>query len=188
LIEILSFRRVFEVERRIYAVDRLHLNPTGIPVRGCVYALCLLSIGLVLDRLTPIVGLLPAYIRDVAVPLAGATLLTMVRLEGRTFHLSAWSAFRLLSSPRRLSGLVNRSRVGYRWCPPPLLVLPDGSEGRVRRLSYSGPGEVRVTVAHRPPDGRLHLRELAATRRPARGAVFVLAPRASLRTVPARRR
>jgi hypothetical protein len=32
--EIRSFRRVFDLERRIYRVDRLRLNPGGIPVRG----------------------------------------------------------------------------------------------------------------------------------------------------------
>ena len=38
-IEIRSYRAVFDLERRIYRVDRLRLNPGGVPVRGVVYCL-----------------------------------------------------------------------------------------------------------------------------------------------------
>ncbi len=34
MMEIRSYRRVFDLERRIYQVDRLRLNPSGVPVRG----------------------------------------------------------------------------------------------------------------------------------------------------------
>ena len=34
LMEVRSYRRVFDLERRIYRVDRLRLNPGGVPVRG----------------------------------------------------------------------------------------------------------------------------------------------------------
>ena len=40
--EIRSYRRVFDLERRIYRVDRLRLNPGGVPVRGVVYFLVIL--------------------------------------------------------------------------------------------------------------------------------------------------
>ena len=37
MMEIRSYRRVFDLERRVYSVDRLRLNPSGVPVRGIVY-------------------------------------------------------------------------------------------------------------------------------------------------------
>ena len=36
-----SYRRVFDLERRIYRVTRIRLNPGGIPIRGVVYLLAL---------------------------------------------------------------------------------------------------------------------------------------------------
>ena len=39
MIEIRSFRRVFDLERRVYSVDRFRLNPAGVPVRGILYLL-----------------------------------------------------------------------------------------------------------------------------------------------------
>ena len=41
--EIRSYRAVFDLERRIYRIDRLRLNPAGVPVRGIVYFLALLA-------------------------------------------------------------------------------------------------------------------------------------------------
>ena len=41
--EIRSYRAVFDLERRIYRVDRMRLNPAGVPVRGIVYFLALLA-------------------------------------------------------------------------------------------------------------------------------------------------
>ncbi len=44
MIEIRSYRRVFDLERRIYSVDQLRLNPGGVPVRGVLYFLALLAL------------------------------------------------------------------------------------------------------------------------------------------------
>jgi hypothetical protein len=66
------------------------------------------------------------------------------------------------------------------------LVLPDGSDSRLRRLRYSGPGAVLVSVAHeRKVTGggalellgrrpRLDLRESPSARAPTPGQVIVL--------------
>ncbi len=54
MIEIRSYRAVFDLERRIYRVDQLRLNPGGIPVRGVVYFLAILA-GYV-DRRRPAAG------------------------------------------------------------------------------------------------------------------------------------
>jgi hypothetical protein len=146
-IEIRSYRAVFDLERRIYRVDRLRLNPGGVPVRGVVYCLAILAC-LALAGALPLVGTavraLPWYVRDLLLPAGLAALLTMIRVEGRPFHLAAAALLRHLLGLHQLAGLrpVPTGRV---WRPEELLILPDGSNQHVRRLRYSGPGAVRVT-------------------------------------------
>jgi hypothetical protein len=160
-IEIRSYRAVFDLERRIYRVDRLRLNPGGVPVRGVVYCLAILAC-LALAGTLPLLGTavrgLPWYLRDLLLPAGLAALLTMIRVEGRPFHLAATALLRHLFGPHQLVGLVpvGGSLVmppgrfgeapGQVWCPEDLLLLPDGSDPRPRRLRYSGPGAVRMTA------------------------------------------
>jgi hypothetical protein len=159
-IEIRSYRAVFDLERRIYRVDRLRLNPGGVPVRGVVYCLAILACLALAGRL-PLLGTavraLPWYLRDLLLPAGLAALLTMIRVEGRPFHLAAAALLRHLFGPHQLAGLlpaggslgVSRGRRGAApgqvWRPEELLLLPDGSDRRPRRLRYSGPGAVRMT-------------------------------------------
>jgi hypothetical protein len=149
--EIRSYRRVFDLERRIYRIDRLRLNPGGVPVRGVVYFLAILLAALVARRLPllEIVARLPPwYLGDLAIPAASAALLTMIRVEGRPFHLAALALARYGTGPRRLAGAHRSTGPAGRWYPDEILLLPDGSDGRMRRLRYTGPGAVRVGVQH----------------------------------------
>jgi hypothetical protein len=200
VIEIRSYRRVFDLERRIYSVDQLRLNPGGVPVRGVVYFLAMLLAGLVageLPLLGAVVTKLPWYLRDIAAPAAGATVLSAIRLEGRTFHLAAHALVRYWIGPRRLAGGRRCAPAGAVWWPQELLVLPDGSDGRLRGLRYTGPGAVLVSIEHERR-GRATERGSSATARPGlrpaltiaqpagaraleRGKVIALGPRARLR-------
>jgi hypothetical protein len=202
VIEIRSYRAVFDLERRIYRVDRLRLNPGGIPVRGVVYFLAILLATLIaggLPLVGELAGALPWYARDLALPLASATVLSAIRIEGRPFHLAAYALLRYRAGPRRLSGLLRCPGVapGERWRPEEIVLLPDGSDGAVRRLRYTGPGAVLVMTAHervergRGPLGRLGrdrsltLRTPAMGRAPSGGQVIALAPGARLDVCPA---
>jgi hypothetical protein len=152
-IEIRSFRSVFDLERRIYRLDKLRLNPSGVPIRGVAYliglAACMLLLGSV-----PFVGallrLLPWYVHYAALPCSGAALLTSVRVEGRPFHLAGLALARYVLSPRHLNGLqpCSFARDCSRWYPPELLILPDGSDSHLRRVRFVGPGAALVAVAH----------------------------------------
>ncbi len=193
--QIRSYRRVFDLERRIYRVDRVRLNPGGVPVRGIVYVVALLVPALISTRL-PLIGTvataLPLYVRDLALPALLGAMLAMVRVEGRPFHLAIRAVLRCAAGPTRIVGLSRSERAPRRggpriWRPEPLLMIPDGSDARLRRLRYRGPGAVLVKVAHerrvrrgplvalglRP---RLALRGLPAAARPERGEVIVLGP------------
>jgi hypothetical protein len=203
--EIRSYRRVFELERRLYRIDRLRLNPGGVPVRGIVYFLALLSAVLVAGSL-PLVGAfaraIPWYMRDLAVPAASATLLSVIRVEGRPFHLAGAALVRYRLGPRRLAGLRPSVPTGERWWPSDIVLLPDGGERRLRRLRYTGPGAVLVTVEHeracrtaergpmplarilRRPD--LTLRELPEGRLLSHAQVISLEPEARLLVRPRR--
>jgi hypothetical protein len=156
--EIRSYRRVFELERRLYRVDRLRLNPGGVPIRGVVYFLVLLSACVVAGAI-PVLGAaaraMPWYLRDLALPGATAVLLCVIRIEGRPFHLAAHAVVRYRLGPRHLAGVRPCRPRGHRWWPDDLLVLPDGSDGRMRRLRYSGPGAVLVGIEHSRTGGRV---------------------------------
>jgi hypothetical protein len=193
--EIRSYRCVFDLERRLYRIDRLRLNPAGVPVRGIVYFLTLLGTVLLVGAL-PLVGLLvrmlPWYLREVGIPAACAALLTLIKIEGRPFHLAALALVRYGVGPRQLSGLRPSRSADRHWRLDELVVLADGSDPRLRRLRYSGPGTVLVSAAHvrssrrrglvrslmRRPDMRLTA--LPAKPRPAKGQVIALTDGARL--------
>jgi hypothetical protein len=148
-IEICSYRAVFDLERRIYRIDRLRLNPSGVPVRGIVYFLAILAAALSVSRL-PLIGLpvklVPWYLADLLLPGAMAAFLAVVKVEGRPFHLFALALLRYATRGHELAGMAT-SR-GTVWELDELVMLVDGSDSRMRGLRYSGPGAVRVGVAH----------------------------------------
>lgn len=194
MMEIRSYRAVFDLERRIYRVDQLRLNPGGIPVRGVVYFLAILLASLIAGSLPLVgaaIGALPWYLRDLALPVASATVLSVIRIEGRPFHLAAYALLRYRAGPRRLAGIRPCDASGQRWHPQEILLLPDGSDGEMRRLRYTGPGAVLITAAHERSDrgrgrwglgqGRsLTVRELPGGGALGSGQVIALAPGARL--------
>jgi hypothetical protein len=201
--EIRSYRRVFDLERRVYSVDRLRLNPGGVPVRGVVYFLAIVLAGLIAARL-PLLGTmamaLPWYLRDIALPGAGATVLSVIRVEGRTFHVAVHALLRYGCGARLLSGAHRRASRGQRWQLGEIVLLPDGSDSRMRALSYTGPGAVLVALehrrsgravehgsrglAHRGVRARLTLRQVPRAGLLEPGEVISLSPRVRLRVRP----
>jgi hypothetical protein len=184
--EIRSYRRVFDLERRIYRVDRLRLNPGGVPVRGVLYFLAILSATLVAGRL-PLLHVLgtavPWYVRNLALPAASATVLTVIRIEGRTFHLAAHALVRYRQGPRWLVGVGRANAPGERWYPSEIVLLPDGSDSRMRRLRYVGPGAVLVATEHACAGRKLGGRSLCIGRcRRARVTLRELPGRRALRS------
>ena len=150
-LEVRSFRSVFALERRIYRIDTLRLNPSGIPLRGIGYAAVLVAAAVIAGALPPTAWLdplIPWYVRDLGAPLAGATLLGAIRVEARPVHTAALALLGHALTRRRLSALVPLPRCGTRWRPPPVIWIPDGSDARFRSLRYRGPGAVLVCHPH----------------------------------------
>lgn len=189
--EIRSYRNVFALERRIYRVENVRLNPAGVPIRGIVYFVALASCALIGSRLPPVRALaqaLPWYMRDIALPGLLASLLTIVRIEGRPAHLAGLALLRYATGPRELAGLRPRGSADRRFRLDELLVLADGSDSRLRRLRYTGAGAVLVRVAHVRAEWRtgpvrrlarrpsITIRELPGRRAPERGQVIALGP------------
>lgn len=118
-LEIRSYRQVFAFERRLYRIEGLRLNPTGVPLRGIACFLAFACVGLLLARL-PLVGgamaTVPWYLREVAMPALAALLIATVRLEGRPLHIAAASLIRWQLGARDLVGLSAQSR--FRKRPP----------------------------------------------------------------------
>jgi hypothetical protein len=150
-IEVRSYRTVFDLDRRLYRIDRVRLNPGGVPVRGIVYGVVLSAVVAVVAAL-PLLGwplrALPWPARHLVLPTVIAAALTVVRLDGRPCHVALRSLVALAVGPRRLDGWERVPRATERWCPPDLVVIPDGSEPGLRRACFHGPGAVVVGVAH----------------------------------------
>lgn len=153
-IAIHSYRAVFDLERRIYRVDTLRLNPAGVPLRGILYAAGLALAALALSRMGPLgwpLRALPWYARLLLVPALGGAALCVIRLEGRTFHLAVTALLRYSVSSRLLCALATprAPAPGATWSPGELVAICDGSGPALRRLRYRGPGRVLVRVGHR---------------------------------------
>ena len=153
-IEVRSYRTVFDLERRLYRIDRLRLNPGGVPVRGIVYGVVLTVVVAVLAAL-PLLGwplrALPWPARHLLLPTLLAAALTVVRVDGRPCHVALRSLIELAVGPRRVDAWERVPRSAERWRPPDLVVIPDGSECR------SAP-----SVLPRPRCGRRQRRARAA--------------------------
>src|SRR5215212_7290894 len=106
-----SYRRVFEVDRRIYRVDRWALPvPGGVPLRAVGYfaaaLLAMIAAG-ALPGTSELAGALSAPIRFVVLPLAVAVLGTQAAPDGRAAHRFAWDWLRLrVRAQRRSAGRV----------------------------------------------------------------------------------
>jgi hypothetical protein len=150
-VEVRSYRTVFDLERRLYRIDRVRLNPGGVPVRGVVYGVVLTVVVAVLAGL-PVLGwplrALPWPARHLLLPTVLAAALTVVRVDGRPCHVALRSLFELAVGPRRVDAWERVPRAAARWRPPDLVVIPDGSEAGLRRACFRGPGAVVVGVAH----------------------------------------
>jgi hypothetical protein len=150
-VEVRSFRSVFALERRIYQIDTLRLNPGGIPLCGIVYTVALVAISVVAGRLPGLswfAAPVPWYFRYIAFPAGVGGLLTLVRIEGRPFHTAAIALVAHRVAPQQLNGSRANARPGTIWRPPPILCLADGSGSEPRMMRYTGPGAVLVSFPH----------------------------------------
>jgi hypothetical protein len=132
-----------------------------------------------------IVQAMPWYVRDLLLPGLAAAVLTVVEIEGRPSHLAAFALLRYGIAARQLAGLRAYRESDRRWRMHELLVLPDGSDSRLRRLRYTGPGTVLVSAAHvraewdrglprGPGRASVTIGPLYGRRRPARGRALAL--------------
>jgi len=153
-----SYRRVFEVDRRIYRVDRWALPvPGGVPLRAVGYfavALLAVIVAGALPGTSELVGALSAPVRFVVLPLAVAVLGTQAAPDGRAAHRFAWDWLRLrLRARRRCAGrVVSLEGEPIAW-DGELALRFDGDDARVHRGRIRGPARVTFNVPVRLADG-----------------------------------
>ena len=154
-----SYRRVFEVDRRIYRVDRWALPvPGGVPLRAVGYFAATLLAVIVAGALPAtgeLVGTMSAPIRFVVVPLAVAVLGTQAAPDGRAAHRFAWDWLRFrVRARRRCSGrVVALEGEPIAW-DGELALRFDGHDARLHHGRVRGPARVTFNVPVRLADGR----------------------------------
>src|SRR4051794_3155566 len=153
-----SYRRVFEVDRRIYRVDRWALPvPGGVPLRAVGYFVASL-LGILAAGALPLVGevvdVVSAPLRFVVVPLAFAVLGTQVAPDGRAAHRFAWDWLRLRLRARRRCGgrVVPLEREPVAWHGE-LPVRWDVDGPQLRRGRVRGPAWITFSTPVRLSDG-----------------------------------
>ena len=154
-----SYRRVFEVDRRIYRVDRWALPvPGGVPLRGLGYLAATLGLVVLLEPLPGIgdlLGILSAPLRYVVLPLAIAVVATQAAPDGRSAHRFAGDWLRLRLRARRRSGLRSVPLEGE---PVPwagvLATRWDARAAQLHRARVQGPALVAFGVPVEFRDGR----------------------------------
>lgn len=183
-----SYRRVFEVDRRIYRVDRWALPvPGGVPLRAVGYYIAALLTVIFLGAFPatgPLVTVVSAPLRFVVIPLAIAVLGTQAAPDGRTAHRFAadWLRLRLRSRRRCTGQPVPLEDEPIMWHGE-LAVCADEHGAQLTRGRVTGPARITFSVPI-----ELHDRTRRLVARPApdvpSGAAVVLCPGAVLEVRP----
>ena len=146
-----SYRRVFEVDRRIYRVDRWVLPvPGGVPLRGVVYFMGALLCVLAAQRL-PVIGALVSGVspplRFVVAPFGVALLGTQAAPDGRATHRFArdWLGLRFRSRRRCAGRTVALEGEAVRW-DGVLATRWDADGPALRGARICGPARVTFAV------------------------------------------
>src|SRR3954447_9063791 len=140
-----SYRRVFEVDRRIYRVDRWALPvPGGVPLRAVGYFVATV---LLIVLLGDLVSFLSPPLRYVVVPLAVAVFGTQAAPDGRTAHRFAWDwvRFRLRARRRSAGRVVRLEDEPVRW-DGSLAVRWDADGAELHHARVRGPARVTFNV------------------------------------------
>src|SRR4051794_39361905 len=146
-----SYRRVFEVDRRIYRVDRWALPvPGGVPLRAVGYFAAAVLAGGVLGALPltgGLVGGVSGPVRDVGLPLGVAGLGTQAAPDGRTAHRFAldWLRYRWRGHRRSAGRVVALEHEPVRW-DGELAVRWDADSAELHRGRVKGPARVTFNV------------------------------------------
>lgn len=165
-IVIRSYRRVFNVERRIYRIDKWTVPiPGGIELRAVVYFIGA-ELLIILVGALPLLGLPLELVgwqyKYVIAPLAVAVLGTRVTPDGRPAHRYVGSLIGYLFRRHRTAGAhaapLEDEPVPYQ---PGAWVTPDAQTPGLRRARVKGPATVRFrdqVVADTPTGSRFQRR------------------------------
>jgi hypothetical protein len=182
-----SYRRVFEVDRRIYRVDRWALPvPGGVPLRAVGYfAATVMAVifAASLPGIGDLVGGISPPIRFIVIPLAVAVFGTQAAPDGRAAHRFAWDWLCLrLRARRRCAGrVVALEGEPVKW-DGELPLRPDSDGTQIRHARVHGPARItfHVPVALTDRGGKLVARP-APEGEPGQAVVLCAGARLELR-------
>ena len=160
-LQIRSYRVCFELERRIYRIDRWRLPVSwGVPLRGVGYFVAALGL-LLFARNLPVVGALlapfPTPVKFCLLPIGIAYGLCAIRVDGRPAHSALLSVLRFHLGPRHVAGFARCQAPGTVVRFGELALAPDERGARLRRALVRGPARVLLRY---PGAGREQRRKL----------------------------
>jgi hypothetical protein len=155
-----SYRIVFRRRWRIFRIQGWRIPlPGGLELRALGYWLaCLAAIALLgrLPLLGIAVGALPASLRLLALPLAGAWALSRWEVDGRSPHRALLGELGWRLRPRELAGLRRCQPEGTLLASPePLVIAADLRGARYPRGRLDGPAMVLLRYPVRVAVGRV---------------------------------
>jgi hypothetical protein len=142
-----SYRLVFRRRWRIFRIQNWRIPlPGGLELRAVGYWLACLAALALLARLPLLgiaVGALPASLRLVALPIAGAWALSRWEVDGRSPHRALAGIASWWLGPRAIAALRRCPREGTVLAPPaPLALAPDLAAPTYPRGAVAGPARL----------------------------------------------
>ncbi len=176
-----SYRAVFDLEYRVYRIQRWTLPfPGGVALSTIAWtmgtAVAVLVAGVV-PGLGALLGVLPAPVRDLGVPIGVGVLLSRYRPDGRPGHLFALAVVRFAAGPRHVDAFARCVAPGrIERITEPIVLAPGPADAGYRAGRLAGPATVELRGV-----GSVRRRGSQIELRPAPGRPRILGRRLRLR-------
>ncbi len=161
-----SYSVCFQIERRLYRIDRWRLPaPNGVPLLGIGYTVILIFAILILDSFPGIgwfLHTLHPLVRYLVLPVGLTYLLIHWTVDGRPVHRTGLSFLRWRLSPARLVAFRRALEADHVTRFGTVTIAPDEEHARMRRGIIEGPARV---ILRYPTFARRRGRELRLRQR-----------------------
>ena len=178
-VPVTNYDELWGAEPRWYSLGGdVSLGRRGVPQLVVFYALAAMAAAVAMHSLPPLSWVLrpiPWWAFGPTVVGLGAAS-ALPRVSGVRAHVFVPAALRHVLGPKDFCAWRPCAPVGAGWQPDELVLIPDGSEGRYRTATHTGPGRVaRCRPSRRTRSGRGETLELVGRGRLVEPKIFDVA-------------